>query len=236
MARLPRVVIEKMPHHIRHRGNRRCVIFWDDIDRKIYLRMLREQCIKVALRIWAYALMTNHIHLVAVPLTAGSLAVVMKNVHSAYADYFNTRYGYLGHLFGERFKSSVLDERYLWNAIRYVERNPVRAGMVQRAEDYAWSSAACHCGLREDLLLSTDLPLLNQIPDWSLWLSDEPSAEEMKFLRAQTQTGRPCGDDAFVRKIGAQIGRDLIPKKPGPKRREPKKPESQNSLFGRIGD
>ena len=235
MARLPRIVVPGMPHHIRHRGNRRCVVFCDDGDRKTYLRILREQCVKFALRIWAYVLMTNHVHLIAVPSTADSLGAALRNAHGDYAEYFNAKHQQSGHLWGERFKSSVLDESYLWNAIRYVERNPVRAGMVGHAEDYRWSSAPGHCGLREDTMLSSDLPMLGQIPDWAAWLRDEVPVEAMTFLRARTHTGRPCGDEAFLRRIGMQVGRDLVPGKPGPKSVDSQK-DHPSLLFDEFGD
>jgi len=217
MAKLARIVVAGMPHHITHRGNRKCVLFWDEADRKTYLRILLDQVVKIGLRIWAYALMTNHVHFIAVPNAMESLAIFFRSVDGTYADYFNTKYGQVGHLWGERFKWSVLDEPYLWNAVRYVERNPVRAGMVERAEDYVWSSAAAHCGMREDPLLSGDLPLLGQIPDWSTWLSGELSKEELDLLRARTHSGRPCGDDAFLRNLSAQLGRNLLPGKRGPR-------------------
>ena len=221
MARLARVVAPGWPHHITHRGNRKCTVFSEDSDRKTYLRILFDQMIKLGLRIWAYTLMTNHVHFVAVPNDEKSLGVFFRNVDGTYADYFNTRYDQVGHLWAERFKSSVLDERYLFNAVRYVERNPVRAGMVNRAEDYAWSSAAAHCGLREDRLLSDDLPLLRQIPDWSAWLQYDDPADKIAFLRSRTRSGRPCGDEAFLRTLAAELHRDdLLPRKPGRKPRK----------------
>jgi putative transposase len=206
MAKLARIVVAGMPHHITHRGNRKCVLFWDESDRETYLRILLHQIIKVGLRIWAYALMTNHVHFVAVPKAEESLGIFFRNVDGTYADYFNAKYDQVGHLWGERFKSAVLDEPYLWNAVRYVERNPVRASMVDRAEDYRWSSAAAHCGLREDPLLSPDLPLIGQIADWSTWLSGDVSLAEIDLLRARTQSGRPCGDlpARFVSSVGPE--------------------------------
>lgn len=230
MARLARIVVAGMPHHITHRGNRKCVLFWDEPDRKTYLRILLDQVVKIGLRIWAYAPMTNHVHFVAVPSAEESLGVFFRNVDGTYADYFNTKYNQVGHLFGERFKSSVLDEPYLWKAVRYVELNPVRAGMVERAQDYPWSSAAAHCGLREDPLLSGDLPLLGQVTDWSSWLTGELARDEMDLLRGRTHSGRPCGDDAFLRTLSTQLGRDLLPKKRGP-RPKPTEADETTRLF-----
>jgi putative transposase len=84
-----------------------------------------------------------------------------------------------------------------------VERNPVRAGIVRRAEDYPWSSAAAHCGLREDPIIDLDLPLIPLIPDWSAWLSQEERIEDLRFIREATQTGKPCTSDEFLRTLEA---------------------------------
>jgi len=112
-----------------------------------------------------------------------------------------------------------MDERHLWNGVRYVERNPVRAGIVRRAEDYRWSSAAAHCGLRSDRILSDDLPLLGEIPDWSAWLAEVESPKDLKFIRTRTRTGRLCAEDDFIRDMEKKIGRQLLPKKVGRKKK-----------------
>src|SRR5215510_10362818 len=96
-----------MPHHVVHRGNRKCVIFHDDVDRKTYLRILREQCLKLALSIWAYALMINHVHLIAVPGKEETLGEVLRNAHGTYTEYFNAKYCQVGHLFGERYWGEI---------------------------------------------------------------------------------------------------------------------------------
>ena len=236
MARQARILVPGLPHHVTQRGNRRWDIFRDHADRTVYLRLLREQCVRLAIRIWAYTLMTNHVHLIAVPNNARALSVGLKIAHGDYTSYFNKKYGEVGHGWQERFKASALDEAYLWNAVRYVERNPVRAGMIDRAEDYPWSSAAAHCGLHEDPLLSNDLPMVGQIPDWSAWLRNELPVEALKLIRDRTCTGRPCGDDDFVRKVGAQLGRDLALKKPERKKAEAPVSNADTPLFEEIGD
>ena len=139
MPRFARVVVPEFPHHITHRGNRRLPTFCDEKDRAVYLRLVGEYAERYALRIWAYSLMTNHIHLVAVPEYEESLAAVIRDAHGNYARYFNQAHGAIGHLWQGRYYSSVLDSGHLRSAIRYVERNPVRAGMIQRGEDYEWS-------------------------------------------------------------------------------------------------
>jgi putative transposase len=99
-----------------------------------------------------------------------------------------------------------MDENHLFNAVRYVECNPVRAGLVRCAEDYPWSSAAAHCGLRRDSLISDDCPLIGEIEDWSSWLAGAESIEELKRIRDCTQRCRPIGSDEFVRRIQDQTG------------------------------
>ena len=184
------------------RGNRKQNIFCDDSDRLVYLRMMQMACRKYATFIWAYALMGNHVHFVAVPSRADSLHKTIKVAHGDYTSYFNSKYGLVGHAWQGRFKSFPMDEMYCSNAIRYTERNPVRAGMVRRAEDYLWSSAAAHCGLRDDLLLSGDCPLTSVIPDWSEWLNTAPAEAENQTLRGHTRTGRPLGPKEFLVRIG----------------------------------
>ncbi len=144
MARLKRIVVPGLPHHITQRGVRRADIFLEPEDRQVYGRLLVAACEQYSLVSQAYCWMTNHIHLIAVPTYETSLAFVMRDTSGLYAIYFSN-YVFSGHLWQARFYSCVLDEDHFWSAIRYVERNPVRARMVGRAEDYRWSSARAHC-------------------------------------------------------------------------------------------
>jgi putative transposase len=186
---------------------------------------MRDACQKYRTFIWTYTLMTNHVHYVAVPEREDSLHKTIKVAHGDYTSYFNGKYGFVGHAWQGRFKSSPMDEAYSRNAIRYIERNPVRAGMVKVAQDYLWSSAAAHCGLRDDLLLSGDCPLLLEIPNWSEWLNVDSGDAENDIIRRHTHTGRPLGSEEFLTRVGNQIGRDLLPKKRG----RPKTTECDNS-------
>ena len=155
MPRLSRAVFAGVPHHITQRGNRRDDVFFTDEDRLVYLEWLQSYCQEHDVDVLAYCLMTNHIHLVLVPHTEDGLQRVLKPLHMRYAQRINRAKGWKGHLWQGRFFSSPLDDAYLMAAIRYVERNPIRVGLADKAEDYCWSSAAAHCGLKEDTLLST---------------------------------------------------------------------------------
>src|SRR2546427_5268480 len=129
MGRLARIVFPEFPHHVTQRGNRRQNVFRDDQDRQKFLELLVHCLKRDSIDIWSYTLMTNHIHLIAVPMKEKGLSEAMRDCLSDYALFFNKRYGYNGHLWQQRFYSSVLGSEHLWNAVRYVERNPVRAGI-----------------------------------------------------------------------------------------------------------
>jgi putative transposase len=190
------------------------------------------------LSIWAYALMDNHVHFVAIPHRLDSLGKGIKEAHEAYTKYFNTKYGLVGHAWQDRFKSFPMDWEYCLNAIRYVERNPVRAGMVNKAEDYLWSSAAAHCGLRDDMLLSDDCPLVTEIANWSEWLSVENPNEIEHAIRRHTRIGRPLGPTEFLVSAESKTGRKLLPRKRGPRSKsnlmstDADETERPQSLFG----
>ncbi|HUU58573.1 MAG TPA: transposase, partial [Phycisphaerae bacterium] len=170
---------------------------------------------RYGLAIWAYCVMTNHVHFIAVPQGVESLGRTCRDAHQAYASWLNRKVGETGHLWQGRFFSCVLDDSHLWSAARYVERNPVRAQLVARAESWPWSSAAAHCGLREDPLLSPiEMPW--GADDWSAYLREEDE-EELVALRQRTRTGRPWGPVEFVKRLESTLGRSLRPRKRGPK-------------------
>lgn len=224
MPRMARVVIPDAPHHITQRGNRSEDVFFKDVDRLRYLKLLGEYAAKHDLAIWAYCLMTNHVHLVVVPGQVESLSRTFRPLHHQYAQEVNQRLGLAGHLWQGRFFSCPLDDRHFWTAVRYVERNPVQAGIVEKAEDYRWSSAATHCGMRADTLLSGQLESSDEIADWSAWLRDAGEQDEriVRRLRMCTRTGRPAGDETFLDKLEAITGRILRAKPGGRPKKQPK--------------
>ncbi len=210
MPRIARNVFPGIPHHITQRGNRREDVFFNDQDRLFYLQWLSEYSQKFAVDIMSYCLMTNHVHLVLRPATEEGLERVLKPLHMRYAQRINRAKGWKGHLWQGRFFSSPLDEAYTWSAIRYVERNPLRAGMVERAEDYLWSSAAARCGCINTPFLS---PLEQEGPvsskEWSSWLALPESDESISTLRQNVEKGLPCGDKGFVSRLEKLAGRPL---------------------------
>lgn len=212
MPRQARVVFSGVAHHITQRGNRREDVFFTDEDRLVYLDWLREYCLAFGLEVRAYCLMSNHVHLVVVPANDDALQRVLKPLHMRYAQRINRRHGWAGHLWQGRFFSSPLDDAYQWAAVRYVERNPTRARMVRRAEDYRWSSAAAHCGLRTDPLLASASGWTREFVaarDWSAWLAEGDEEEELSMVRRNINKGLPCGSDDFIRQLGQRAGRSL---------------------------
>jgi putative transposase len=212
MPRLARNVFPGIPHHITQRGNRREDVFFTNDDRHAYLNWFKEYSQEHQVDVLAYCLMTNHIHLVVVPNTAEGLNRMLKPLHMRYAQRINREKGWKGHLWQGRYFSSPLDDAYLWAAIRYVECNPVRAKMVRIAERYPWSSAAAHCGLRDDGVLTQKLEwkkLFDQIPDWSAWLAEGEDANQLSVLRRNIDKGLPCGTERFIKRLERLTGRVL---------------------------
>jgi len=210
MPRAARVVVTGVPHHVTQRGNRRENIFRQDADRLKYLELLREYAWKHGMEVLAYCLMTNHVHLVVIPRLETTLSEVLGPVHLRYAQYFNWLYKLSGRLLWQgRYFSCPLDDRHCLAAIRYVDRNPVRAGLAARPEDYDWSSAPGHTGLRQDPLLAADSKYLAAIEDWTKWLAEPDEEDIIKGVRQHTMTGRPLGSRSFVTRIEVSVGRIL---------------------------
>src|SRR5262249_20206153 len=139
MARLARVVVPGVPHHITQRGNRRQRTFFCDEDYHCYLELMAQWCGAHEVEVWAYCLMPNHVHLIAVPRTAEGLTRAIGEAHLRYSRMITFREKWRGHLWQGRFASYVLDEPYLPTAARYVELNPVRAGLIESPSRYRWS-------------------------------------------------------------------------------------------------
>jgi putative transposase len=144
MPRQARVVAPGLPHHVTQRGNYRQEVFANDGDYLSYAALINEYCKKYSVDVLAYCLMSNHVHFVVIPAAADSLAKTFRIVHTRHAKWLNKKRDVKGHLWQGRFFSSVLDEAYLYAAVRYVETNPVRAGRVASAWQYRWSSAHAH--------------------------------------------------------------------------------------------
>ena len=218
MARLARVVAPGYPHHVTQRGNRRQPTFFEKTDYQLYLDLLAEWCPKHGVRIWAYCLMPNHVHLVAVPSEKQSLALAIGEVYRRYTRAINFRMGWRGHLWQGRFESAAMDENHLLAAVRYIELNPVRARIVKAPQDYRWSSACHHSGMNDDPLVVTS-PVKELVADWREFLGGADAAQQAASIRRAQRSGRPLGSTDFVDDLEETLGRKLRKGKPGPKAR-----------------
>lgn len=150
MARLARLVVPGYPHHVVQRGNNRQVIFVQDVDRARYLELLADAASAHGVAIHAFVLMPNHVHLLVTPSSETGLGLSLQAVGRAYAQWFNKRHGRTGTLFEGRFKSSVVEtDRYALACMRYIEMNPVRAGLVATPSEFRWSSHLHNIGARK---------------------------------------------------------------------------------------
>ncbi len=226
MARLARIVIPSVPHHVTQRGNRRLPVFFSDDDRRAYLALVAEACVAHATVCLGWCLMDNHIHLILVPATEDGLRGALAEAHRRYSRDINFREGWRGYLFQGRFASYPMDDAHLMAAIRYVENNPVAAGMVARAEDWRWSSAASHISGKRtaDDPLTDVLALGRHVRNWRallrVGLESVDDAASVEEIEARIRTGRPLAAPEWIAEAEAAMERKLGPAKRGPKARK----------------
>ena len=170
MGRIARIVMPHIPHHVTQRGNRRQQTFFCDKDYKEYLPFIGGSCESWGVEILAYCLMPNHIHLIAVPKESEALARAIGDGHLQYTRQVNRRMGWTGHLWQGRFFSVPLDDSHVLAAVRYIELNPVRAGLVKDPAEYPWSSAHAHIQGVDDLLVKS-AALQGIVADWRDFLN-----------------------------------------------------------------
>jgi putative transposase len=218
VARIARVVVPGLPHHVTQRGNRREPVFFGAGDYQLYRRLIAAAARRAGAEIWAYCLMPNHVHLIVTPTDHDGLRATFAEAHRRYTGAINARFHWTGHLFQGRFGAVVMDEPHLLAATRYIALNPVAAGLVSRAEEWPWSSARAHLA-GEDDELATVAPLRALIADFAALLTApaDPAATA-RSERAPT-IGRPLGAPEWIAALERQLGRRLAPGKPGPKPR-----------------
>lgn len=228
MARLARIVIPGVAHHVTQRGNRRLPVFFSDEDRRFYLNLLADAARASGTACLAWCLMDNHVHLLLVPESGDGLRAMLGEAHRRYTRQVNFREGWRGHLFQGRFASYPMDDAHLMAAVRYVELNPVAAGMVRRAEDWCWSSARSHVASKravDDPL--TDVAALGRhVRNWRALLKHGLEASDLgpegeaaaEAIEARLRTGRPLAEAEWIAGHEAATGRALAPRKPGRKK------------------
>ena len=223
MPRIARFVLPGHPHHALQRGNGGQKVFLRDEDYLRYLELLREQSRRHRLRVIAYCLLPDHVRLVATPADADSLARAIGGAHFRYAQHFNQTHGRGGHLWGNRFASCLLEGPAVLQAVRCVERAPVRARLVRSARRWGWSSAAAHTG-EIDFSGVLDQSLWSRLAadtDWRDLLRRREDAEFAARLDMATSTGRPLTTPRFLERIETELGRRLHALPPGRPRKRP---------------
>ena len=217
MARLARLVVPGLPHHVTQRGNRRERTFFEEGDYALYRDLLAESSAHARAEVWAYCLMPNHVHIILVPSDEDGLRRTFADLHRRYTGFVNARARTTGHLWQGRYGSVVMDETHLVNAVRYVSLNPVRARLVKRAQDWIWSSTRAHRAGVDDKVVKV-APVLARVGDFAPFL-DEPFDEDSAYaaLRRAETIGRPVGDADWLKALEEQTGRSLAPAKRGRK-------------------
>ena len=225
MARTARISVPGYPHHLIQRGNNRQRVFFDDKDRARYLELLQIAARENRVAIHAWVLMDNHVHLLATPAGEGGLSRFMQKLGAAYVGWYNHRHRRTGTLWEGRYRSGLIDaDSRLLACIRYIELNPVRAGMVESPADWRWSSARHHLGLEVSPLLTEhsifwtlgNTPFEREARWREFLLAPFPSEESLEFTRACLR-GRALGSPDFLR----QTGQPLAPRRRG----RPSKPK-----------
>nr|WP_316643573.1 transposase [uncultured Roseateles sp.] len=223
MARLPRLVLGGQAHHVIQRGHNRQPVFLEDQDRRKYLEFLREVSATCKVAIHAYVLMDNHVHLLVTPEEADGISRMMQAQGRRYVAWFNHRHGRSGTLWEGRFRASLIDsERYFMTCMRYIDLNPVRAGLVAQCQDFAWSSHGHYIGQRSDTVI-TEHPLfwaLGNTPferdaAYKALFDTELSAGDEKALTDAALKGWPLGSADFLAQLAGQTDRPLQARKRG---------------------
>ena len=224
MSRIARAVALGFPHHVVQRGNNREKVFLHDEDKEKYLSFLKKYSDKWNSPILAYCLMSNHVHLLTRPTKNESLCKMMQGITLCYTQYINRTYKRTGRLWESRYHSSIVDkEKYLWGVARYIEQNPMRAKIVNKAEDYPHSSAKAHIHGVKDEILGEALFEGRQREDYIELMKASIKEEEINSIRNHTKNGRPMGSESFIEKMERKLDR-IFKSKP---RGRPKKGERQ---------
>jgi putative transposase len=212
MARIARLVVPGLPHHITQRGNGGQKVFFADADYELYMALLADSCAAARVKCLAFALMPNHLHAILVPSTEDGLRAALAPVHRHYAGAMNARRRRTGHFWQGRYGAAVMDENHLAAAFRYILRNPVKAGLAKSPAKWPWSSAAAYLKGIPDGLTDTR-PMLSRFPDIASLLSGESD----DLIRDDETIGRPLGSKTFIARIEKKTGRTLQPARRGPK-------------------
>lgn len=217
MARKPRIVLANQPHHVVQRGNNRAAIYWRNDDYNFYLECLEDACEKHDCAVHAYVLMNNHVHLLLSPGKAEGLSLMMQSLGRRYVRYINNKYQRSGTLWEGRFNSSLIDsERYYFNCTRYIELNPVRAGLVKHPEAYPWSSYETNARGESSMLVKPH-ELYRQLGNdartraaaYRAMFAHTLDEKEIELIRVTAEKGMVLGNDSFRKTVAKKLRRSV---------------------------
>ncbi len=222
MPRVARIIAPQYPHHITQRGNNRTDVFFDDEDKDAYLSALKDYCERWSVKIWAYCLMANHVHLLAVPADEVSLSSCIGRTNLLYTQHINRKYKRSGRLWQNRFFSTIIEtESYLWAVARYIEQNPVKTKLIKRPQDYRWSSCRANIsGMGDGLVTGEGWLDEKERSAYEIFLMQKDPTTDQK-IRVSTSTGRPMGSEGFIASLESKLSRKLLPGKAGRPRKPP---------------
>ena len=207
---MARAVAPGFPHYVVQRGNNRADVFFSPEDSAVYLYLLKTYADKWNAPIISYCLMTNHVHLLAKPSSDISLRKMMQGVALCYTQHVNRKYKRRGRLWESRYDSCIVDQAsYLWPVASYIEQSPLRSKIVELPEEYAYSSARAHLGLRQDPVLGEDLFAEERRHEYIEFLKSAIPIEQIAAIRKSSRTGRPLGTDTFVSEIEYKLAKRL---------------------------
>lgn len=230
MARPPRLELAGVPLHIVQRGVNRAACFFADADRRFYLSCLAKAAGKRGVAVHAYVLMSNHVHLLVTPYEKGAVSAVLQDVGRTYVRIINAVHGRTGTLWEGRYKAAlVATESYLLACHRYIECNPVRAGMAAHASKYPWSSHLHYAFGQANPMLTEHAVYLSLGPSaeerrsaFRGLFDAELATEELEHIRGATRSGAALGDAPLLERLSIELGRDVrIPSRGRPSKAEP---------------
>ena len=209
MPRTARIVAEGFPHHITQRGNYRQNVFDNPTDMTKYFEFISMYTNKYNVKILSYCLMNNHVHFIVIPEKTDSISKAFNRAHFRYSQYYNKKKNIKGHLWQGRFYSCVIDkdEAYLLAAMKYVERNPVRAKIAKKPWEWKWSSAGYHTGEGESDLNVAEIGEFTGIneKEWKKIIEETDKGEQIEEIRKVTGVGRGFGGEGFIKKLEKEL-------------------------------
>lgn len=223
MPRPPRFDVPGFPYHVIQRGVNRASCFFGDVDRRYYLKLLAKFAETRRCAVHAYVLMTNHVHLLLTPAAKGAVAALMQDLGRSYVRVINAIHGRTGTLWQGRFKSSVVDsERYFLACQRYIEMNPVRAGIVSHPNEYAWSSYAHYANgaikpfiTEHDCFARLGTTSEGRAAAYRGLFVQGMSSTELQAIRLAANSSAALGEEGFIERLSVSVGRNIGPRRRG---------------------